>query len=318
VIKLAHVAQWKYKEVENLVELLQKYPVIGIVEYKNIPAKQIQEMRTLLRGKVKIRVAKITLMKIAIDKIKKKNISELKRYLRGQVALVLSDEDPFRVTKLLEENRTRRIAKSGEVVTQDIIIPKGETDFPPGPIVGDLQMLNIPARIERGKVVILEDAPIIRAGETVTPKIAEILSRFDIRPIEIGFRIITVYEDGILYPPEILHISVEEYKDRIARCARECLNISVNATIFNRYSIEPIIINAFEKSRNLAINAVIFEKEVMPDIIRTAISMANSINALSCEKEEKVEEKKEEKKEEEKKEEEKESDIAAGLGALFG
>ena len=42
---MAHVAQWKYKEVEELTALLKQHPVIGIAEIGSIPAPQMQQMR---------------------------------------------------------------------------------------------------------------------------------------------------------------------------------------------------------------------------------------------------------------------------------
>ena len=45
---MAHVAEWKKEEVNELKSLIDKYDVIGIVDLLNIPAKQLQEMRKSL------------------------------------------------------------------------------------------------------------------------------------------------------------------------------------------------------------------------------------------------------------------------------
>ena len=42
---MAHVAEWKKEEVKELIEIINKYDVVGIVDLMNIPAKQLQEMR---------------------------------------------------------------------------------------------------------------------------------------------------------------------------------------------------------------------------------------------------------------------------------
>ena len=39
---MAHVAEWKKEEVNELKSLIDKYDVIGIVDLLNIPAKQLQ------------------------------------------------------------------------------------------------------------------------------------------------------------------------------------------------------------------------------------------------------------------------------------
>ncbi len=49
---MAHVAEWKKEEVNELKSLIDKYDVIGIVDLLNIPAKQLQEMRNLFITKL--------------------------------------------------------------------------------------------------------------------------------------------------------------------------------------------------------------------------------------------------------------------------
>ena len=55
---MAHVAEWKKEEVNELKSLIDKYDVIGIVDLLNIPAKQLQEMRKSLGGHAVIRLSK--------------------------------------------------------------------------------------------------------------------------------------------------------------------------------------------------------------------------------------------------------------------
>ena len=53
---MAHVAEWKKEEVNELKSLIDKYDVIGIVDLLNIPAKQLQEMRKCLNKNAFIRM----------------------------------------------------------------------------------------------------------------------------------------------------------------------------------------------------------------------------------------------------------------------
>lgn len=66
---MAHVAEWKIREVEELKNLIDQYPVIGIANLVGIPAKQLQQIRNKLRGEAVIRVSKKTLIKIALEKV---------------------------------------------------------------------------------------------------------------------------------------------------------------------------------------------------------------------------------------------------------
>ena len=53
---MAHVAEWKKEEVNELKGIIDQHDVIGIVDLINITAKQLQEMRKNLKGKAVIRI----------------------------------------------------------------------------------------------------------------------------------------------------------------------------------------------------------------------------------------------------------------------
>ena len=50
---MAHVAEWKFKEVEDLTKIIKDNSVIGIAEIGSIPAPQMQQMRENLREKIR-------------------------------------------------------------------------------------------------------------------------------------------------------------------------------------------------------------------------------------------------------------------------
>ena len=59
----------------------------------------------------------------------------------------------------------------------DIVVEAGETSFSPGPMVGKLQAAGIPAAIKGGKVVINQKITLVKEGEVVSAKVADILKR---------------------------------------------------------------------------------------------------------------------------------------------
>ena len=67
---MADVAEYKKKIVEDLIKLMRQYSIIGIVNMENLPAPQLQSMRSDLRGKINLFMTKKRFMKIAIEKIK--------------------------------------------------------------------------------------------------------------------------------------------------------------------------------------------------------------------------------------------------------
>ena len=100
---MAHVAEWKKEEVNELKGLIESAEVVGIVNLLNIPARQLQEMRKTLAGKATIRLSKINLMNLALEDCdaEKANITGLSDFMEGQPALVCTDMNPFRLYKIL-------------------------------------------------------------------------------------------------------------------------------------------------------------------------------------------------------------------------
>ena len=84
---MAHVAEWKKEEVNELKNIIGQYDVIGIVDLMNIPAKQLQEMRRSLKDKAVIRMSKINLINLALEDCNadKNNIVDLSEHMEGQV-----------------------------------------------------------------------------------------------------------------------------------------------------------------------------------------------------------------------------------------
>src|SRR4030042_545894 len=89
--------------------------------------------------------------------------------------------------------------RSAKKLSHDIEIKAGDTPFKPGPIVGELQKAGIPAAIQEGKVIIKTDKVLVPAGEKIKPDIAQILTRLEIFPIDIGIGVNGVFEDGTVY-----------------------------------------------------------------------------------------------------------------------
>ncbi|MEK6850990.1 MAG: 50S ribosomal protein L10, partial [Candidatus Thermoplasmatota archaeon] len=64
----AHVNPAKAAEVDALAAAMRDASVVGIVNIGGIPAQQFQAMRRRLWGKADLRVAKNTLLKIALER----------------------------------------------------------------------------------------------------------------------------------------------------------------------------------------------------------------------------------------------------------
>lgn len=332
----AHIPQWKLDEIENIKQLIGRYPVVGIAGIRDIPAKQLQQMRRDLVGIAKLRIYRNTLILRALGE-GADEIRSMESYIGDQTALIFTDLNSFKLFKLLKSSKTNAPIKAGASAPYDIVVEAGPTSFNPGPIVSDLQNAGIPARIDKGKVVIRETKVVAHAGETVSRALSEMLTRLEIYPMTVGLDLRAAYDNGTVLEADILDIDEEKYVSDIRSSVASAFNLAIAIVYPSRATIRTLLANAASNARNLGINSAIPE----PDIVDMLLSKAQS-NAMALigsigdpaalgeslkrapTKEEEIEVEAEEEvsateeEPEEAGEEEKEEEAAEGLGLLFG
>ena len=330
-----HVADWKKEKVAELEDLTNSHEIIGIVNLADIPAKQLQTMRKSLGDNAILKMSRKNFIKIALENSDKEEVEGLADYLEGQPALVFTKMNPFKLFKILEDSKTEAPAKAGSIAPADIVVPAGDTSFPPGPILGELQQVGIPAKIDKGSIVVTDDAKIVDEGEEIPKAVADILTKLEIHPMEVGIDLLAVCEGDTIYTADVLAIDEEETIQTLANAYQSAINLSVYAGILNSESAPLLIQKAARDALNLAINANILTSETTDKILSKAyaqmlaVAKLLSSEAIDDELNEKlnsqaaaapvaVEDNTEEPEEEEEEEEDAAESAAAGLGALFG
>ena len=273
------VKQEKMQEVEEVKQLLNSYSVIGVLNMHKLPARQLQQIRHSL-DKTVIKMSKKTLLAMAIDGADKNNLSKIKDNLSGSVALLLSNDNPFKLFKILKENRSPASAKVGDIATKDIIIQKGSTGLSPGPAISTLQKIGLKASVQGGKIAILQDKVVCKAGEIITEDTAAVLGLLKIEPLEIGLNLTVAYEDGIIYVKNDLDIDVDAYINEIQKGVQQAFNLSINTGYPTKQTIELMIQKTFMETKSLCIEAGILEKDFIDDILIKAIREAKSLEGL--------------------------------------
>ena len=269
---VANVAKWKFGEVEEITNLLTSKPIIGIVEVGGIPAPQMQQMRRNLHGTASIRSAKNSLIFRSLDEAEKKikGISSLKDNVTGQTAIIVTDMNPFKLFNQIKSTRTMAPAKGGETATHDISVKSGDTPFKPGPIVGELQKAGIPAAIQEGKVVIKNDKVIVPAGEKISAEVAQMLTRLEIFPIEIGMTLHAAFEDGNVFTPDVLDINIDEFIGNMKLASSNAFNLAVGSAWITKQTITPLLMKAHNNAFILAMEKNILTKDTVGQLIAKA------------------------------------------------
>lgn len=242
----------KKRVVENLVKYAKEYPVFGIVNMENLPATQLQKMRAKLRGNVVFYMTKKRLIKRAIEELKgtKSGIENLS--VKGMPAVIFTRESPFRLALILRKSKSKAPIKPGQVAPNDIIVSAGPTSFPPGPIISELSQAGIKTGVEAGKVTIKQDCVVAKEGEKVKPKVADVLARLGILPVEVGLDLVSVYENGIIFNRDVLSVDESTYISNLQRCWSESIALAIEIAYVTEDTVKILISSSHAKAKAIA------------------------------------------------------------------
>ncbi len=269
----------KEAKVEEFEEKIEDYPVIGILDMHNLPAKQLQQIKKDMKDFADVKMSRKTLMEIAIDKADKEDIDQLEETEATQPAFIFSEKDPFQLYQLIKENKTSAAAQGGEEAPNDIEVPDGDTGIGPGPMLGKLQQRGLQVQVQDGSIHVQEPGVIIEKGDTITRDDAEILSQLGIEPLEIGLDLDIAYSEGELFTAEELDIDVDEYRSDVEAASSAAFNLAVNAGIINETTAETIVQEAVRKAKSLAISEGLPMEETIEEALAHAASNAEGLDS---------------------------------------
>ncbi|MFH1545032.1 MAG: 50S ribosomal protein L10 [archaeon] len=308
-----HTTEWKKKEVTELKQLIESYPVIAVADITGFPANLFQDIRKLLHDKAVIKVSKTRVILNALKESKLKE-SKLLEEVKGSVAIIFTQMNPFELYALIKKNKGRVSAKPGIIAPDDILVPAGDTGLPPGPALSDLKGAGLKVRIQGSSIFISEDKTVCRKGEEISKVVSGTLQKLNIKPIKVGLNVIAVYEKGEIFKAEVMDIDIDELFSDFQQAYRNSLNLALNIYYTNEDTIKLFLSKAYRDSLSVALDAEIFNKETISNLLGKANLQADSLKSMVKEpeatkeskeekkeaKEEKAEEKKEDSKEEKK------------------
>lgn len=232
----------KKKIVASLQGEIEKYPVVAVASLKGLPAKQYGSIRKKTREKAHIAFARLTLMKRALEQSKRKDeLRDIDAALGDGSVLVLSELDAFKLYKLFKQNKSKTAAKAGAIAPTDLVVPAGETNLAPGPVLTELKQAGIQAKIQGPKVVITKDAIVAKKGEPVSDSAAMVLSKLGIEPMEVGLQVEKVFDHGQLFAGAVLDIDEDAVLQNLVAAHQQAVNLLVEAEIYNDVSA-PLIL----------------------------------------------------------------------------
>jgi len=260
----------KAQRVDDLSNLINEYKVVAFASLNKVRAAQLQELAKRFRSEVFMKVSKNILVKRALEQSNKPNIQDLTEHLTGSNTLLFTNMNPFILSLTLEKNKIRTTAKAGDIAPEDIIIPAGNTGLPPGPAISELNDAGIRTRIEAGSVWVIRETTVATKGEEIQPRIASVLSKLDVRPLEVGLRVVAAYEDGFVFSTDQLLPDIEALRIQFADAATHGHNLAMASSYPTSQTIGSLLQLAHLNAHNLAVNATYLTSATITNILAKA------------------------------------------------
>jgi len=275
---------WKKDTVSDLLDLLNSGETLAVIDIHGVPAGAMIGMRATLRDNMKIQVAKKQLMRLAWEQAGN-NSEDLDSLFQGvvQPALVSSSTmNSFEMFSELKKTEAGRAAKPGDIAPHEIVVEKMDTGMPPGPIVGDLNSVGIPAKIMGGSVQIQKRTVILKEGDVFEGEMGMMLSKIGINPIVTGLRLCGTLEGGTVFAPSTLDLDLEQFESDLISYGAGAFNLACNITWFTSQTMPTLIAKASGEALAVALEAAVATADTIPHLIgranMSAMGVAGSLS----------------------------------------
>ncbi|MAH43337.1 50S ribosomal protein L10 [archaeon] len=294
------VSEKKKKMLVNIEKELADAKVIGMINMHKLPARQLQRMKKDLTGKAKIIMARKSILLLALRKVStsKENLDKIIDNITAVPAIMVSDENPFKLYQYLKKNKSPAAAKTGDTAPEDITVNKGPTSMQPGPAMTQLQSVGLKTGVEGGNISIMEDYVVAKSGDEITGDMAAVFNMLGLEPMKIGIDLTMVWEDGTVYGKDVLDIDEDEFYSDVLSAVQAGINLSLNAGYITNDNASLAIQKAFAEARVLAIEANVLTPDVIGSVLAKAAAEMKELTDKVGDLEPKAEEPKPEEKEE--------------------
>ena len=276
----SHIPSEKTETVQEAVELLKEYDVIAAADLNKVTSSMLQDMRRQLRGRLKFKVLKNTLMRISMEQAGKEGHEAFIEQVAGPNVFMFTNGNPFKVAMELDANRVRVFAKAGDLALDNIVFSAGNTGLSPGPLIGKFGVLGVRTRIEGGNIWVAQDTTVCRAGMPINEDLVDLLQRMGIRASEMGLRVKAVYERGDVIPGDALILDLDDYRSRLEQAIGGAFKVAVEAAYYTPATVPTILAKAFQQARSVALEAEWATKDTVELLIAKANSQARSLASM--------------------------------------
>ncbi|KAL8137834.1 hypothetical protein V2J09_003835 [Rumex salicifolius] len=240
----------------KLCQLLDDFSQILVASADNVGSNQLQNIRHGLRGDSVVLMGKNTMMKRSVrihaEKTGNNVFLNLIPCLVGNVGLIFTKGDLKEVSEEVAKYKVGAPARVGLVAPIDVVVPPGNTGLDPSQ-TSFFQVLNIPTKINKGTVEIITPVELIKKGDKVGSSEAALLAKLGIRPFSYGLNIVSVYDSGSVFSPEVLNLSEEDLIAKFAMGVSMVTSLSLAISYPTIAAAPHMFINAYKNALAIAV-----------------------------------------------------------------
>ncbi len=267
----------KIQMYQQLIELPKKYKVVSIIQMRKVRSTQILPLRKTLKDKVEFVCVKDKIAVKALETLDVPGIKDIIGDLKGQIMFIFTNMSPFKLNVLLSKNKIMMAARGGDVASVDIVVPAKNTGIAPGPMLTEFKEAGIPTKIDQGTIWIAKDSTPVKKGEAINEKLASILGKLDIKPVEAGISLYSAVEDGLKYAEAEMVIDVEKIRDSFAQAHQEAVSLSIEAAYITADNISQILGKASGYAHSLSVESGFMTDETKEQILQKADAQAKGV-----------------------------------------
>ena len=269
--------QKKAQMYQQMQELPKKYSVTALVRMEKVRASQLLPLRKKLLGEVEIVSIKDKIAKKAFEKLDVPGAEKMKEMLTGQCVFMFTNMSPFKLNVLLGKNKVLLAARGGNIASIDVVVPPKNTGIAPGPMLTEFKDNKIPTKIDQGTIWILKETTPVKKGEVISTKLAALLGKLDIKPIEARIVLNSALSESILFSEEDLVVDVDAFRDKIAQANQNALALSTEIAYVTEDNIAQILAKASQAGISLSVEAAYVTDETKEQILQKAHSQAKGV-----------------------------------------
>ncbi|XP_042905971.1 large ribosomal subunit protein uL10 [Parasteatoda tepidariorum] len=278
-------ATWKSNYFLKLVQLLDEYPKCFIVGVDNVGSKQMQQIRLSLRKHAILLMGKNTMIRKAIRGHMENNpaLEKIIPHIRGNVGFVFTKEDLVEVRDKIMDNKVKAPARAGALAPCDVILQPQNTGLGPEK-TSFFQALQIPTKISKGTIEILNEIHLIKKDDKVGASEATLLNMLNVSPFTYGLKIRQVYDSGTVFSPEILDITSEDLRAKFMEGVMNVASVSLEIGYPTLASAPHSIVNGLKNLIAIAVETdITFEAaEMSKEFLKDPSKFASAVAATSA------------------------------------